>query len=252
MPGSSDTNRIHETNLYPFRALHANLNNLRSHPWALHSEQASLLRRVQNWRKAIGYITTWVQDVRAYSDRNRPKVVYLLEYAFDSVSEVDRVRNRPSAAVVIVPDNIFEYILLDYIRLITTAFSLECQTLYSTPADQEPLFRGRVLYDGLPTFYARLRQIRARQHRFAAARANHSSPQSASPPTYAAQSTSNVQLSAHPRSPSGDLVPPTYSAQRLGTSPPQARTSSAPAGNMVLVETTSVTVSNRLTDTVEP
>ncbi|KAG9104789.1 hypothetical protein FRC06_009258 [Ceratobasidium sp. 370] len=175
----------------------------------------------------------WVQDVRAYYDQARPEIVSLLEYAFDSVSEVDRVRNtRNNAGIIKVADSDFVNILLDYIRLINTAFSPERQALFSTPADQELLKRGKVLHDGLPTFHIRLNSVQKRQRQPSAPQINQ--PVSPVTSTHLLQPGPSAQTSTHPRSMSGSHALPMRPTQQpmVSSQPQRMHTHPIPAGKI--------------------
>ncbi|QRV90012.1 hypothetical protein RhiJN_18030 [Ceratobasidium sp. AG-Ba] len=154
---ASNARQVYEANMITFRAFRATIDDLKNHPFAFLGDQTSLVRRVQEWRKTIGHLTMWLQDARAYYEQARPEIVVLLEHAFDSVSEVDRVRNdRERTGILKVADHDFINILLDYIQLLETAFSPDRQRLYSTPDDQGPLKRGQILFRGLHSFRNRL------------------------------------------------------------------------------------------------
>ncbi|KAG8704814.1 hypothetical protein FRC08_002030, partial [Ceratobasidium sp. 394] len=233
MPGSSNSGQVYEANLSTFRSFRATINDLRARAWTTQGDQASLVRRVQEWRKTIGHLTMWVQDVRAYYDQARPEIVCLLEYAFDSVSEVDRVRNGPNGPGMIkVSDNDFVNILLDYIRLIDTAFSPERQALYTTKADQEYLERGRVLYDGLHTFQIRLNSVQKK------IRQSLSQPVSPVTSTHTIQPAPSTQAPTHSRSMSGNHSLPMRPTQQppVSVQPQRTHAHTLPAGSMVPIQ----------------
>lgn len=76
---SSRAEDVHQANLATFRAFRKTIDEIIHWPSAPLGDQAGLVRRIQEWRKAIGHITLWVSDARAYYGRARPEIVYLLE-----------------------------------------------------------------------------------------------------------------------------------------------------------------------------
>lgn len=176
---SSRADEVHQANLATFRAFRKTIDELIQWPSAPLGDQAGLVRRLQEWRKAIGHITLWVSDARAYYGRARPEIVYLLEvsvlaYFVLLVSKYQFNRQRMilfalwtehelrskavpyfklAMGVLQICCKLFlnyrDFCLLvrtkifccssDYIRLIEAAFGPQRQSLYDTPADQEPL-----------------------------------------------------------------------------------------------------------------
>ncbi|KAJ1307826.1 hypothetical protein OPQ81_001908 [Rhizoctonia solani] len=160
--GSSDS--VHQANLATFQSFRKTIEDLTHNPRTVLGDHASLVRRIQEWRKTVSHLTVWVTDDRAYYQQARPEIVSLLEAVFDSVRAVDTVRSQiPGPNWVRASEKEFEYLLQDYIKLIEIAFPPHRQSRYNTPGDQDALNRGRILYNGLYSFKRRLEEVRGIQ-----------------------------------------------------------------------------------------
>ncbi|KAF8753384.1 hypothetical protein RHS01_06994 [Rhizoctonia solani] len=241
--GTSDS--VHQANLATFRSFRKTIEELTLKPRTVLGDHASLVKRIQDWRKTVSALTVWVTDDRAYYQQARPEIVSMLEAVFDSVRAVDTVRSQiPEPNWVRASEKEFEYLLQDYIKLIEIAFPPHRQSRYNTPADQDPLNRGKILYNGLYSFRRRLGEVRGipmEQRRGSTSQ----SAQDSIPP----QQQQQQHMSAVPANFQTIPAPPRTASQgyadqggvevphmRPYTQPDNAvRTSSLPADNMVLV-----------------
>ncbi|CAE6409302.1 unnamed protein product [Rhizoctonia solani] len=152
---------VHQANLATFRSFRKTIEELTLKPRTVLGDHASLVKRIQEWRKTVSALTVWVTDDRAYYQQARPEIVSMLEAVFDSVRAVDTVRSQIAGPDwVKASEKEFEYLLQDYIKLIEIAFPPHRQGRYNTPADQDPLNRGKILYNGLYSFRRRLAEVR--------------------------------------------------------------------------------------------
>ncbi|KAH7341487.1 hypothetical protein B0J17DRAFT_262312 [Rhizoctonia solani] len=136
--GSSDS--VHQANLATFLSFRKTIEDLTNNPRTVLGDHASLVRRIQEWRKTVSHLTVWVTDDRAYYQQARPEIVSLLEAVFDSVRAVDSVRSQiPGPNWVRASEKEFEFLLQDYIKLIEIAFPPHRQARYNTPGDQDAL-----------------------------------------------------------------------------------------------------------------
>ncbi|CAE6423858.1 hypothetical protein ACGC1H_002649 [Rhizoctonia solani] len=159
---SSDS--VHQANLATFQSFRRTIDELTHNPRTVLGDHASLVRRIQEWRKTVSHLTVWVTDDRAYYQQARPEIVSLLEAVFDSVRAVDTVRSQtPGPNWVRASEKEFESLLQDYIKLIEIAFPPSRQGRYNTPGDQDALNRGKILYNGLYSFKRRLDEVRGVQ-----------------------------------------------------------------------------------------
>jgi hypothetical protein len=76
---SSTADSVHQANLATFRSYRKTIDELYNKPYTLLGDHASLVRRLQDWRKAVAHLTVWVADDRAYYQQARPEIVNLLE-----------------------------------------------------------------------------------------------------------------------------------------------------------------------------
>ncbi|CAE6373505.1 unnamed protein product [Rhizoctonia solani] len=90
--GTSDS--VHQANLATFRSFRKTIEELTLKPRTVLGDHASLVKRIQEWRKTVSALTVWVTDDRAYYQQARPEIVSMLEAVFDSVRAVDTVRSQ--------------------------------------------------------------------------------------------------------------------------------------------------------------
>ncbi|KAG8733544.1 hypothetical protein FRC11_005398 [Ceratobasidium sp. 423] len=245
---SSDS--VHQANLATFHSFRKTIEELTNNPRTVLGDHASLVRRIQEWRRTVSHLTVWVTDDRAYYQQARPEIVSLLEAVFDSVRAVDTVRSQiPGPNWVRASEKEFESLLQDYIKLIEIAFPPHRQSRYNTPGDQDALSRGRILYNGLYSFKRRLDEVRGVQVEQRRASAPQLQQNPISQQQIPASMPSNLQNSqAPPRAASqGHVEHPTF---QNGASVPTmrpyaqpgniARTNSLPAGGVAPMRPTIV------------
>ncbi|CUA68537.1 hypothetical protein RSOLAG22IIIB_03575 [Rhizoctonia solani] len=239
---SSDS--VHQANLATFQSFRRTIDDLTNHPRTVLGDHASLVRRIQEWRRTISHLTIWVTDDRAYYQQARPEIVSLLEAVFDSVRAVDTVRSQnPEPNWVRASEKEFESLLQDYIKLIEIAFPPNRQSRYNTPGDQDSLNRGKILYNGLYSFKRRLEEVRgvqAEQRRASAPQLQQNSVPQQQPP--APSTYSNYQNAPAPAHATSQGRPENATFQNGSSAPIMrpytqpanvARTHSLPAGSMV-------------------
>lgn len=78
MSGST-ADSVHQANLATFRSYRLTIDELYNKPYTFLGDHASLVKRIQEWRKAVSHLTVWVTDDRAYYAQARPEIVNLLE-----------------------------------------------------------------------------------------------------------------------------------------------------------------------------
>jgi hypothetical protein len=75
--GTSDS--VHQANLATFRSFRKTIEELTLKPRTVLGDHASLVKRIQEWRKTVSALTVWVTDDRAYYQQARPEIVSMLE-----------------------------------------------------------------------------------------------------------------------------------------------------------------------------
>lgn len=231
MSGST-AESVHQANLATFRSYRQTIDELYNKPYTFLGDHASLVKRIQDWRKAVSHLTVWVTDDRAYYPQARPEIVNLLEAVFDSVRAVDQIRTAKGETNWIrASEKEFEGLLLDYIKLIEIAFPPHRQSRFNTPADVDALNRGKVLYNGLYSFKRRLEEVQGETPR------RGSTSQPASPAVTTPVLTQHSRMAPRPNT-QGNFRPSlSDGASSIPTPYPHAgdymRKSSLPGGSMV-------------------